>query len=209
MPLPPYISRKESLAVDLKDFDKNRYQTIYAKEIGAIAAPTAGLHFTQEILEKIEKKGADIICLTLYVGWGTFKPITKSDISKHIMPSETFVIDSANAAKLNKCLAEKRRIFAAGTTSARALESLAQKSGKNIDGVLQIEAFEGQTDIFIHPGYNFQIVKGLLTNFHLPKSTPLMMASAFSTRELLLKAYKEAIEKKYRFFSYGDAMLIL
>ncbi|MDR1951968.1 MAG: tRNA preQ1(34) S-adenosylmethionine ribosyltransferase-isomerase QueA [Elusimicrobiota bacterium] len=209
MPLPPYINRKDGLGAEMSDFDKERYQTIYAKERGAIAAPTAGLHFTTTVLDNLIKKGVKIACLTLYVGWGTFKPILSENINEHKMMSESFLIDKKNVEIINSTIREKKKITAVGTTSARALESAAKKTGYTDGGFFQIKEFEGKTDIFIRPGYKFNIVNRLITNFHLPKSTPLMMASAFSSRKQILSAYKEAVKEKYRFFSYGDAMIIL
>ncbi|AKL97932.1 tRNA preQ1(34) S-adenosylmethionine ribosyltransferase-isomerase QueA [Endomicrobium proavitum] len=203
MPLPPYINRKEGLALQLSNFDKERYQTVYAAQQGAIAAPTAGLHFTQEILNALKDKGVKIATLTLHVGWGTFKPIVSDEIDNHKMMSEKFSIDSQNAQKINAAKKENKKIFSVGTTSTRALETLA-----NIFNG-EIKEYSGETSIFIYPGYKFKIPDVLITNLHLPKSTPLMMASAFASRELMLKAYKEAVKEKYRFFSYGDSMIIL
>jgi len=203
MPLPPYINRKNNLAFELADLDRNRYQTVYADVSGAIAAPTAGLHFTQDIFDKLKKKGVKIAALTLHVGWGTFKPIIKDNVSEHKMLPEKFSIDEQNAEIINSTKAAGKNVFAVGTTSCRALESLAVRQGKIL------KACSGETDIFIYPGYEFKIIDKLITNLHLPKSTPLMMASAFSSRELMLKAYKEAVKEKYRFFSYGDSMIIL
>ena len=203
MPLPPYINRKDGLAIELSEFDRNRYQTVYAASSGAIAAPTAGLHFTQEVFDKLKAKGVKIAKLTLHVGWGTFKPIIKEDVSEHKMLPERFSLDSNNAEIINSAKLAGKNVFAVGTTSCRALESLAAVYGKTL------QAYKGETDIFIYPGYKFQIVDKLITNLHLPKSTPLMMASAFSSRELMLKAYQEAVMEKYRFFSYGDSMIIL
>ncbi len=209
MPLPPYINRKDGLAHALSDFDKQRYQTVYANIPGAIAAPTAGLHFTDNILGMLQKKGVKIAKLTLHVGWGTFKPIISLEIDAHNMMSEQFSIDKENAAVINDAIRNGKKVAAVGTTSTRALESLAAKAGFEENGKLLIGEFSGETSIFIYPGYKFKVVNSLATNLHLPKSTPLMMASAFASRELVLKAYKEAVNEKYRFFSYGDSMLIL
>ncbi len=209
MPLPPYINRKEGLSERFSEFDRKRYQTVYAQEPGAIAAPTAGLHFTDEILTGLRNKGVCIAGLTLHVGWGTFKPIVSDDLNDHKMMSEKYHIDAANAALINASVKNGKRIVSVGTTSARALESLAAETGFGEDGKIYIKEFSGETSIFIYPGYEFKIVDALVTNLHLPKSTPLMMASAFASRELILKAYKEAVEKRYRFFSYGDSMLII
>ncbi|MCA6079779.1 MAG: tRNA preQ1(34) S-adenosylmethionine ribosyltransferase-isomerase QueA [Endomicrobium sp.] len=209
MPLPPYINRKGKLAWELSDFDKQRYQTIYAKTLGAIAAPTAGLHFTEDILGTLKAKGINIATLTLYVGWGTFKPINTAKLNNHIMLSEKFIIDKTNAKIINSAINNNKKIVAVGTTSVRALEFAASKSGLLKNDKFFIKDISGETSIFIYPGYKFKIINTLITNLHLPKSTPLIMASAFSSREIMLKAYKEAVKEKYRFFSYGDSMLIL
>jgi len=185
MPLPPYIKRSNVA------LDNERYQTVYASKKGAIAAPTAGLHFTKPLLGQILKKGADIDYITLHVGYGTFKPVKCEDITGHKMEKEYFQIDNKVIEKINSL---KQRIVAVGTTTCRALETLKAK---------------GWTDLFIYPPYEFKAVDALLTNFHLPRTTLLMLVSAFCGQELLLRAYKEAIDKKYRFYSYGDAMLIL
>ncbi len=193
MPLPPYIHEKLS--------DKDRYQTVYAKNIGSSAAPTAGLHFTNEILRKIEEKGIVITRVTLHVGLGTFRPIEVEDASKHKMHSEFYKMTKETAEILNQAKKEKRRIIAVGTTSTRTLETIIHKYG-------EFRSCEGNTDIFIYPGFEFQAIDGLITNFHLPKSTLLMLVSAFSKKEYILKAYEEAIKKNYRFFSFGDAMFL-
>ncbi|MBI5555796.1 MAG: tRNA preQ1(34) S-adenosylmethionine ribosyltransferase-isomerase QueA [Elusimicrobia bacterium] len=220
MPLPPYIKR---LA---EEEDKDRYQTIYAQKEGAVAAPTAGLHFTPALLEAIKAKGIKIIPLTLYVGMGTFSPVREEDITKHKMETEFYEISEDSAREINQAIKEGKNIVSVGTTAVRAIESAAVK---NVDSSLLIVdrksrclpsealAQEGQwlvkagnagTDIFIYPGYEFKIVKKLITNFHLPKSTLLMLVSAFAGRETIRKAYEVAIAEKYRFFSYGDAMFI-
>jgi len=209
MPLPPYINRKEGLAEKLSDFDKERYQTVYAQEPGAIAAPTAGLHFTDDILTRLKEKGVQTATLTLHVGWGTFKPIVSQNINNHNMMAEGFFIDAQNAEKINNAVKNNKIVAAVGTTSARALESLALKAGILKNGKTFVKEYSGETSIFIYPGYKFKIANRLITNLHLPKSTPLMMASAFASRELMLAAYKEAVKEKYRFFSYGDSMIIL
>jgi S-adenosylmethionine:tRNA ribosyltransferase-isomerase len=209
MPLPHYINRKGNLAQKLSDFDRQRYQTVYAKNLGAIAAPTAGLHFTENILQELKKKGVNIAKLTLHVGWGTFKPITTEKISEHNMFPEYFEIDKANVEIINKSIRNNKKIVGVGTTSVRALESIADAVGFEEDGKILIKAYSGKTSKFIYPGHVFKIINTLITNLHLPKSTPLIMASAFASRELILKAYKEAVKEKYRFFSYGDSMLIL
>jgi S-adenosylmethionine:tRNA ribosyltransferase-isomerase len=195
-PLPPYIKRD----VDIKDRD--RYQTIYAKNDGAVAAPTAGLHFTNAIFEKLKSKGIDSTELTLHVGLGTFQPVKSENIEEHHIHSESFSISKETADKINNIEENKGKIIAVGTTSVRALESSADENGK-------IKSNSGSTDIFIYPGYKFKVVDAMITNFHLPKSTLLMLVSAFTGRELIMQAYHQAIEQKYRFFSYGDAMLIL
>ena len=185
MPLPPYIKR-DNIALD-----NERYQTVYAAKKGAIAAPTAGLHFTKDLLGQISEKGVDIDYITLHVGYGTFKPVKCEDITGHKMEKEYFQIDNKVIEKIN---ARKQRTIAVGTTTCRAIETL--RAG-------------GWTDLFIYPPYEFKAVDALLTNFHLPRTTLLMLVSAFCGRELLSRAYREAIDKKYRFYSYGDAMLIL
>ncbi len=192
MPLPPYIHEQLE--------DQNRYQTVYAKVDGSAAAPTAGLHFTTELLETLHQNGIEIEEVLLHVGLGTFKPVSEEDIEDHEMHSEYYKISQETADRINKAKAEGRRIISVGTTSTRALESAAK------DGRLQ--AGSGWTNIFIYPGYKWQIIDGLITNFHLPKSTLMMLVSALSTREHILAAYKEAVAQRYRFFSFGDAMFI-
>ncbi|MBQ7265813.1 MAG: tRNA preQ1(34) S-adenosylmethionine ribosyltransferase-isomerase QueA [Firmicutes bacterium] len=193
MPLPPYI--KEKLE------DKDRYQTVYAKNSGSAAAPTAGLHFTPELLKKIEEKGVKTARLTLHVGLGTFRPVKEENITDHKMHSEYYNIDEENANIINTAKKNGGKIISVGTTSTRTLESVTDDKGF-------VKAGSGQTDIFIYPGYKFKIVDSLITNFHLPESTLIMLVSAFSSRENVLRAYKSAVEKKYRFFSFGDAMLL-
>jgi len=193
MPLPPYIKKRLD--------DKERYQTVYSKHEGSAAAPTAGLHFTDELLEKIRQKGVNIAYITLHVGLGTFRPVKVEDVEKHHMHSEYYVIDEENAKIINEAKKRGNRIITVGTTSTRTLETAA-----NEDGL--IEAKSGWTDIFIYPGYKFKIVDCLITNFHLPKSTLIMLVSALAGRENILNAYKIAVEEKYRFFSFGDAMFI-
>ena len=192
MPLPPYIHEQLE--------DQNRYQTVYAKVDGSAAAPTAGLHFTTELLETLRQNGVEIEEVLLHVGLGTFKPVSEEDIEDHEMHSEYYEISQETADRINKAKAEGRRIISVGTTSTRALESAAK------DGRLQ--AGSGWTNIFIYPGYKWQIIDGLITNFHLPKSTLMMLVSALSTREHILAAYREAVAQRYRFFSFGDAMFI-
>ncbi len=194
MPLPPYIT--ESLA------DRERYQTVYAKETGSAAAPTAGLHFTPELLGKIRERKVVVVEILLNVGLGTFRPVKVENILEHQMHSEYFRISGEAAEKINLAKAEGRRVIAVGTTAARALESASVESGK-------ISAKDGWTEIFIYPGYKFKIVEALVTNFHFPKSTLLMLVSAFAGRERMLNAYAEAVSLNYRFYSFGDAMLII
>lgn len=193
MPLPPYIQEKLE--------DKERYQTVYSKEIGSAAAPTAGLHFTKELLKKIEEKGIEICYITLHVGLGTFRPVKVEDVTKHKMHSEFYIIRDDVAQKINKAKDEGRRIVAVGTTSIRTLESAADDKG-------YVKAKSGWTDIFIYPPYKFKCVDALITNFHLPESTLIMLVSSLSTREIILNAYNVAVKEKYRFFSFGDAMFI-
>ncbi len=195
MPLPPYIHE------ELKE--KDRYQTVYAKYRGSAAAPTAGLHFTDELLKKLEDKGIIIANVTLHVGIGTFRPVKEETVEAHEMHSEHFYIKQEDADKINKAKEEGRRVIAIGTTSCRVLESIAdEETGK-------VRKMEDDTKIFIYPGYKFKCIDGLITNFHLPESTLLMLVSALADRDFIMKAYKEAVKEKYRFFSFGDAMLIL
>lgn len=194
MPLPPYITEKLE--------DKNRYQTVYAKNEGSAAAPTAGLHFTEELLEAIKKKGIYIAKVTLHVGLGTFRPVKVENILEHHMHAEFFMIDETAANTINKAKQSGHKIVAVGTTSTRTLESAADKNG-------YIKACSGWTDIFIYPSYQFKIIDNLITNFHLPESTLVMLVSALAGRENVLNAYKKAVDKRYRFFSFGDAMLVL
>jgi len=193
MPLPPYI--KEKLE------DKNRYQTVYAKNVGSAAAPTAGLHFTKELLNEIEKKDIAICNITLHVGLGTFRPVSVEDVTKHKMHSEYYSMDEKTAEILNKAKKENRRIIAVGTTSTRTLETIMNK-------YKEFKKCSGWTDIFIYPGYKFKAIDGLITNFHLPKSTLIMLVSAFSKKEIIMEAYEQAVENNYRFFSFGDSMMI-
>jgi len=193
MPLPPYIREKLS--------DKDRYQTVYAKNIGSAAAPTAGLHFTKELLKKITDKGITICYVTLHVGLGTFRPVSVEDVTKHVMHSEYYEMDEETANILNKAKKENKRIISVGTTSTRTLESIINKYN-------QFKACSGWTNIFIYPGYEFKAVNALITNFHLPKSTLIMLVSALANREIILNAYAEAVKEEYRFFSFGDAMFI-
>ncbi|HIS81141.1 MAG TPA: tRNA preQ1(34) S-adenosylmethionine ribosyltransferase-isomerase QueA [Candidatus Scatomonas merdavium] len=193
MPLPPYIIHK------LKD--KNRYQTVYAKHEGSAAAPTAGLHFTEELLREVQERGVNIAHVTLHVGLGTFRPVKVEDVTRHHMHSEFYVIEESQAELINSTKKSGGRIIAVGTTSCRTLESAAEENGT-------LKAGSGWTDIFIYPGYRFKIMDGLITNFHLPESTLIMLVSAFAGKEHVLKAYEEAVKERYRFFSFGDAMFI-
>lgn len=193
MPLPPYIHEKLQ--------DKDRYQTVYAKNIGSAAAPTAGLHFTSELLEKIKEKGVTILYITLHVGLGTFRPVNVSDVTKHKMHSEFYSMDEDVAFILNEAKKNGKRIISVGTTTTRTLETIMHKYS-------HFKKCSGFTDIFIYPGFEFKAIDALITNFHLPKSTLLMLVSALSTKENIMKAYTEAVEKKYRFFSFGDSMFI-
>lgn len=193
MPLPPYITHKLE--------DKSRYQTVYAKEEGSAAAPTAGLHFTPQLLEDIRKKGITIVPVMLHVGLGTFRPVKVDNVKEHVMHAEYFSVSEEAAQTINTAKAEGRRIIAVGTTSVRTLESAADENGI-------VHAAHGETRIFIYPGYQFRVVDCLITNFHLPESTLLMLVSALTSKEMMLDAYKEAIREQYRFFSFGDAMFI-
>lgn len=194
MPLPPYI--KASLE------DKNKYQTVYAKYDGSAAAPTAGLHFTEELLEKIKQKGVEIAKVTLHVGIGTFRPVKVENIEEHNMHSEHFYIKSEDAKKINEAKKEGHRIIAVGTTSCRVLESVADSSGF-------VKEVEGDTNIFIYPGYKFKCLDSLITNFHLPESTLIMLVSSLAGKDFVMEAYNHAVEEKYKFFSFGDAMIII
>lgn len=194
MPLPPYITHK------LKD--RKRYQTVYARHEGSAAAPTAGLHFTRELLEEIREMGVKIAHVTLHVGLGTFRPVKVESVTEHHMHSEFYVVEEEQAALVNEARKNGGRIIAVGTTSCRTLESAA-----DAEGILK--AGSGWTDIFIYPGYRFKILDGLITNFHLPESTLIMLVSAFAGKEQVLGAYREAVKERYRFFSFGDAMVIL
>lgn len=193
MPLPPYIHEKLS--------DQSRYQTVYAKNLGSAAAPTAGLHFTKELLEEIKNKGVEVLYVTLHVGLGTFRPVEVIDITKHNMHSEYYIMTKDVADALNKAKKEGRNIYAVGTTSTRVLETVASKYN-------EFRECSGDTNIFIYPGYAFKAIDGLITNFHLPKSTLLMLVSALSKKEYILNAYEYAKENNFRFFSFGDAMFI-
>lgn len=197
VPLPPYVARPDEAA------DRDTYQTVYAKVRGAVAAPTAGFHFTRRVFDALRERKVETAEITLHVGPGTFRPVQTERVEDHKMESEQFEISAAAAASINKALAEGRRVIAVGTTSVRTLESVAlQNEGKIVPCC-------GETDLFIVPGFRFRVVRGLLTNFHLPKSTLLMLVSAFAGRELIARAYQHAVEERYRFYSYGDCMVIL
>jgi len=193
MPLPPYIHHKLQ--------DKNRYQTVYAKYDGSAAAPTAGLHFTPELLEELRAQGVEIAELTLHVGLGTFRPVKVEDVTQHHMHTEHCMISPAAAELINAARQEGRRVIAVGTTSCRTLESMAREDGT-------VRSGEMDTDIFIYPGYTFKVIDGLITNFHLPESTLIMLVSALAGKEHVMEAYRQAVEERYRFFSFGDAMFI-
>ena len=193
MPLPPYITHQLQ--------DKNRYQTVYAKHDGSAAAPTAGLHFTPELLEAVKAKGVEIAEVTLHVGLGTFRPVKEDNLLNHHMHSEFYNIEQSEADKINRAKTNGKRVISVGTTSTRTLESAATKDG-------MLTACSGWTEIFIYPGYEFKVIDALITNFHLPESTLVMLVSALAGREHILSAYKNAVEEQYRFFSFGDAMLI-
>ena len=201
MPLPPYIERESTLE------DKDMYQTVYCKEEGSVAAPTAGLHFTDQLLEKAEEKGVKLAYVTLHVGIGTFRPVKCENVEDHSMHFEEYYIDEENAAKINDAIKEGGRIVSVGTTSTRTVESAAYFDEN--EGRYLVAAGSGNTNIFIYPGYEFKIIEALITNFHLPKSTLLMLISALYDREKILEAYDVAVKEKYRFFSYGDACLII
>ena len=194
MPLPPYI--KENIKEE-----NEKYQTVYAKYEGSAAAPTAGLHFTEELLEKIKEKGVEIAKVTLHVGIGTFRPVKVENVEEHKMHSEHFYVKQSEADKINKAKAEGHRVIAVGTTSCRVLESVSDENGK-------MKEIETDTSIFIYPGYKFKCVDALITNFHLPESTLVMLVSSLAGKDFIMKAYKEAVEKRYKFFSFGDAMFI-
>lgn len=195
MPLPPYMNRQD------EPQDQTRYQTIYARTEGSVAAPTAGLHFDDELMTKLKSRGIDCAFVTLHVGAGTFQPVKVENITAHQMHKEVIFLPEATVTAIHAAKARGNRVIAVGTTSARTLEAVAAKG--------ELKAFFGETDIFIYPGFKFKVIDGLITNFHLPKSSLLMLVSAFASREMILKAYSIAIQHQYRFFSYGDAMLIV
>jgi S-adenosylmethionine:tRNA ribosyltransferase-isomerase len=196
IPLPPYISRQDD------DSDRERYQTVYAADSGSVAAPTAGLHFTASLLDELKSRGVEQASVTLHVGYGTFKPVRVEHVDDHEVDPEIYTVSAATADALTRALEARRRIIAVGTTTTRALESL------TLDPAGRVHPFTGSTTLFIHPGHRFRIVQGLITNFHLPRSSLLMLVAAFAGTERVLAAYREAVEQGYRFYSYGDAMLI-
>jgi S-adenosylmethionine:tRNA ribosyltransferase-isomerase len=196
IPLPPYIKRDDAAS------DRERYQTVYARERGSVAAPTAGLHFTSDLLQSLDSRGIERAEVTLHVGYGTFKPVRAERVDDHVVDPESFAVSPDAADALSRARSEGRRIIAVGTTTARALESLPLEGDR-------IPPAAGETHLFIRPGHQFRIVGGLLTNFHLPRSSLLMLVAAFAGRKLVLAAYREAVARRYRFYSYGDAMLIL
>ena len=197
IPLPPYISRPDEAS------DRERYQTVYAREAGSVAAPTAGLHFTEHVLADLRMRGIEQLSLTLHVGYGTFKPVRVENVDDHEVDPEIYTVPASVAETLSDALRAGRRIIAVGTTTTRALESL------TVDPTGRVHPSDGSTSLFIHPGHRFHIVQGLVTNFHLPRSSLLMLVAAFAGRDRILAAYREAVERGYRFYSYGDAMLIL
>ena len=208
MPLPPYISRPD------EEDDRERYQTVYARKEGATASPTAGLHFTESMIEDLKSRGVNIAHITLHVSYGTFAPIKSDDIKMHKMHSEYYFISADDVNLINSSINQKANIFACGTTSLRAIEACSDKFENFIPqaynyGGISFKGFEGFTDLFIYPGYKFKIVNKLITNFHLPKSTLLLLTSAFAGKELLFNAYEYAVKNKFKFFSYGDAMIII
>jgi S-adenosylmethionine:tRNA ribosyltransferase-isomerase len=218
VPLPPYIKRGD------QPDDRERYQTVYARERGSVAAPTAGLHFTKGLLDTLVQRGIERTEITLHVGYGTFKPMRAERVEDHVVDPETFVVSSDAAAALTRARRDRRRIIAVGTTTVRALESVmvsgrgakpkgARERGERneelADEVVRIEAQQGETSLFIRPGHEFRLVNGMITNFHLPRSSLLVLVAAFAGRERILEAYRDAIARGYRFYSYGDAMLIV
>jgi S-adenosylmethionine:tRNA ribosyltransferase-isomerase len=195
VPLPPYVEREE------RPEDREKYQTVFARKEGSVAAPTAGLHFTKELLKKLESKGVIIRWVTLHVGPGTFKPVKVENVEEHQMDYESYTVPEETALEVNRAKEEGRRVIAVGTTVVRTLESAAEKPGR-------VKSGEGITNLFIYPGYKFKVVDALVTNFHLPRSTLLMLVCAFAGKEKVLNAYREAVERGYRFYSFGDAMFI-
>ena len=204
IPLPPYIDRPDS------EIDREFYQTVFARKEGAVASPTAGLHFDRALLEELSQKGIEIVAVTLHVSTGTFQPVTEEDLSRHQMFEESFEVTEEAAHQINRALEEGRRIIACGTTSVRALESAVDpRPSLSLRERVRVRACAGKTDLFIYPPYQFKVVKGLITNFHLPKTSLLFLVAAFLGRDKLFEVYAEAIRERYRFYSYGDAMVIL
>lgn len=199
MPLPPYIDREE------KSVDQEMYQTVFARKEGAVASPTAGLHFDQALLQRLREKGVEVLFLTLHVGYGTFHPVAAMDLSEHLMHAEEYEVDRQTAEALEKALDAGRRIVACGTTVVRTLESIAERDET---GIVRIQPGRAETKLFIRPPYDFKVVKAMITNFHLPRTTLLMLVAAFAGKEFMDQAYREAVEQEYRFFSYGDAMFV-
>jgi len=197
IPLPKYIRRKP-----IQEFDDDRYQTVFSTRFGAVASPTAGLHFTKEIIRQIEDTGAVFVPVTLFVDWGTFKPVREEDYRKHKIHKELFEISDESARTINRCVDEGRRVLCIGTTSVRTLETAIRSDG-------HVRGCRGETDLYIYPGYNFKITRAILTNFHMPDSTLILLIAAFAGKELIETAYAHAVAQKYRFFSYGDAMLLI
>ena len=197
IPLPPYIARPDEAS------DRARYQTVYAREAGSVAAPTAGLHFTDRVLDELRTRGVERVSLTLHVGYGTFKPVRVENVDEHEVDPEFYTVPASTAEALTNALQTGRRIIAVGTTTTRALESL------TVDASGRVQPSAGSTSLFIHPSHRFRVVQGLITNFHLPRSSLLMLVAAFAGREQILAAYREAVAHEYRFYSYGDAMLIV
>ena len=196
IPLPPYIKRDDTQA------DRERYQTVYARERGSVAAPTAGLHFSEDLIARVKMRGVNVVELTLHVGYGTFKPVRTTIVEEHVVDNEPFMIPDETADAIARAKQDGRRVIAAGTTTTRALEQAA------LDGAGSVKAGHGDASLFIYPGFRFQVVDALLTNFHLPKSSLLMLVAAFAGRERILAAYAEAVRERYRFYSYGDAMFV-
>ncbi len=197
-PLPPYIMRNR----DPASLDRERYQTVYASSPGSVAAPTAGFHFTEDLLEEMKERGVDNVVLTLHVGPATFRPVRVETVERHRMEGERYILGESAAAEIDRTKSGGRRVIAVGSTTTRTLEGIAQRKGR-------VEADHGITRLFIRPGYAFRVINGLITNFHLPGSTPLILVAAFAGLDLVRRAYREAVRLRYRFYSYGDAMLVL
>jgi S-adenosylmethionine:tRNA ribosyltransferase-isomerase len=207
MPLPPYIRRLKDDG--LGPIDRERYQTVFAKRVGAVACPTAGLHFTAHLIDDLLQAGVSLVPVTLHVGHGTFKPVRVQDIRRHLLGEEEYTVDQETADAINTAKREGRRVIAVGTTVVRTLETLGRSEGGPTTSVGRLSSSRGKTDLLITPGFEFKVIDGMITNFHLPKSSLLFLVSAFCGIEFTRKAYKWAVAKAYRFYSYGDAMLIL